>query len=586
MLLSNLGDESMVVTRKLPLHSHAAEPVAQQSTHTWDCIVIGYNDVPVATYESWLGAYGREREAYRDLRLSLVDLGAQKVDYVSLLNLVSRKAERKAGRLAPWGHLRGFDIPNLAAVHLTQHLRRRGLKCTYVNLFQADRDKLEELLAFDTACVAITTTFYVTNEPVREIVDFVRRTNSSVRTIVGGPLVANHERNGSHEELRVALADIGADVYVVDSQGESTLANVVARLSSGRPITDVPNVAWLEDGQLFCNARIPESNDMDANFIDWTQFVGAGLGNTLQLRTARSCAFACSFCNYPTRAGKLSLTSIAVLERELDSILALGSVRNAVFIDDTFNVPLRRFKDICRLMIRRRYGLRWFSYFRCSHVDDEALDLMAESGCRGVFLGIESGSSAILAAMNKRSRVEDYVRCIEQLRARSILTFASFIVGFPGETETTVQETIRFIQAARPHYYRAQLWYNEPGTPIQEQAAAYHIAGSGFVWKHRTMASDEAMNHVERMFLSIRESIWLPQHSFDFWIIPYLSGKGMSLELFSNLMKSAQALTALSVAHVDGRRLAGLRSERLHAMVSDITSALRSNAASSDPGWA
>lgn len=99
------------------------------------------------------------------------------------------------------------------------------------------------------------------------------------------------------------------------------------------------------------------------------------------------------------------------------------------------------------------------------------------------------------------------------------------------------------------------------------------------------MASDEAMNHVERMFLSIRESIWLPQHSFDFWIIPYLLGKGMRLELFSTLMKSAQELTALSVAHVDDQRLSALRSERLHAMVSDVVAALRTNPTTNDRSW-
>ena len=92
---------------------------------------------------------------------------------------------------------------------------------------------------------------------------------------------------------------------------------------------------------------------------------------------------------------------------------ALGNIQNVVFIDDTFNVPLPRFKDICRLMIRKNYRFNWFSYFRCSNSDEEAIDLMARSGCKGVFLGIESGSPHILQAMNKAATIEKYADGIE-----------------------------------------------------------------------------------------------------------------------------------------------------------------------------
>ena len=131
------------------------------------------------------------------------------------------------------------------------------------------------------------------------------------------------------------------------------------------------------------------------------------------------------------------------IEKELDSMHELGNVSNAVFIDDTFNVPFPRFKEICRMMIRNKYTFNWFSYFRCSNSDEEAIELMAQSGCKGVFLGIESGSPTILKNMNKSATVEKYAQGIEWLRQYGILTFASIITGFPGETEATVQEIDR-----------------------------------------------------------------------------------------------------------------------------------------------
>jgi p-methyltransferase len=212
-------------------------------------------------------------------------------------------------------------------------------------------------------------------------------------------------------------------------------------------------------------------------------------------------------------------------------------------------------------MIREKYGFNWFSYFRCSNSDEEAFDLMTESGCKGVFLGIESGSPAILKNMNKAATIERYASGIEALKRRGVLTFGSFIIGFPGETDATVNETIDFIRETRPDYYRAQMWYCEPGTPIHHQKEQYEINGDGFVWTHATMDSNVAMDHIERMFLEVDESIWLPQWSFDFWIIPYLIGKGISAERFKPLMAMAHKLLALEIAPVSGASKVALQQQ-------------------------
>lgn len=526
-----------------------------------DCVVIGYNELPFQQYENFLRKYGEDSEAYRDLKFSFVDVAGEKMDYVNLLNHVLDGAHGA-------GHgLKSGDIPNLAAAYLTNFLRARAVEAEYINLFQHEKERLARYLEQDPVCVAITTTFYVVNLPVNEMVEFIRRHNPRVKIVVGGPLVANHARNNAGDNFRAAVDDIGADIYVVEGQGEQTLYEIVSCLKSGGDLNDVPNLVYFEDGRLRRTPVRPENNSLDENIIDWTQFGGAPLGRTLQTRTARSCAFKCAFCNYPTRAGALSLTSLECIERELDSMLAAGDVQNVVFIDDTFNVPFPRFKDICRMMIRKQYPFNWFSYFRCSNSDEEAIDLMAESGCKGVFLGIESGSPTILKNMNKAATIEKYAQGIEWLRARGILTFGSFITGFPGETEETVDETIDFLQTTRPDYYRSQMWYCEPGTPIYHQKEKYDIKGDGFVWSHATMDSLEAMDHIDRMFLTVNQSLWLPQWSFDFWIIPYLIGKGIGTDRFKEFMAAAHKMLALEIASVPSAQKASLQQQYLRNIV-------------------
>lgn len=523
---------------------------------------MGYNEIPFEKYESFLRNYGVETEAYRDLKFSFVDLGGKKLDYVGLMNHVHKRAGHGSSPLIA-GEFKSGDIPNLAAAYLTNFLRRNGFEARYVNLFQSEKELLIELLAMDPVCVAITTTFYVVNMPVNEMVEFIRRYNRRVKIVVGGPLIANHARNYQGLALHAALDDMGADLYVIDGQGEQTLCRVVECLKANGDLEQVPNIAFVKNGRLKRTISVAENASLDENYIDWQSFPGLKLGQTIQTRTARSCAFNCSFCNYPTRAGKLTLASLMTIEKELESMRQLGNVKNLVFIDDTFNVPLPRFKELCRMMIKNDYRFNWFSYFRCSNSDDEAVELAAKSGCLGVFLGIESGSPAILKNMNKAATVEKYAVRVEKLREYGILTFASFIIGFPGETAATVNETADFLRDVKPDYYRAQMWYCEPGTPIDQHRLKYGIDGEGFVWSHSTMDSLDAMNHIERLFLTTRDSIWLPQWSFDFWIIPYLLGKGMTLEQFRAFMEKAQKLLALEIAHVSPQEKSATQQKHL-----------------------
>jgi p-methyltransferase len=370
---------------------------------------------------------------------------------------------------------------------------------------------------------------------------------------------------------------------VIEGQGELTLSQVVSCLKEGGDLSTVPNLAYVENGRLRRTKVLVENNSLDENMVDWGGFPGQDLGPTIQTRTARSCAFKCSFCNYPTRAGALTLASLETIEKELDSMQRLGNVTNAVFIDDTFNVPFPRFKEICRMMIRKKYNLNWFSYFRCSNSDEEAIDLMAQSGCKGVFLCVESGSPTILTNMNKSATVEKYTKGIEWLRQRGILTFASMITGFPGETDTTVQETIDFIRETKPDYYRSQMWYCEPGTPIQNRREEFRIQGEGFVWNHATMDSLEAMDHIDRMFLTVKESLWLPQWSFDFWIIPYLMGKGISLGQFKQFMSEAHQMLTLEIASLSAEQKRARQQQHLENMVAGAKGWAEKSPASEQP---
>jgi radical SAM superfamily enzyme YgiQ (UPF0313 family) len=160
---------------------------------------------------------------------------------------------------------------------------------------------------------------------------------------------------------------------------------------------------------------------------------------------------------------------------------------------------------------------------------------MKESGCEAVYLGLESGSDKILENMNKATTVDKYLRGIELLKEYDILTHGNFIIGFPGETEETVLETKKFIQNCGIDYYRMQLWYCMPITPIWERKDEFKIVGDGFEWEHSTMNSKKACDLLEEIYLTVRNPVWIPQLNFDINGLIHILHRGMKhdkLKLF------------------------------------------------------
>jgi p-methyltransferase len=188
--------------------------------------------------------------------------------------------------------------------------------------------------------------------------------------------------------------------------------------------------------------------------------------------------------------GPLTLAPIQAVDAELAELQALRTVRSIVFTDDTFNVPLRRFKQLLKILAK--YDFEWYSFFRPQYADEETARLMKEAGCRAVFAGLESADDNVLLNMNKTARADDYRRGIDHLMRYDIQVHANFIVGFPGETEESALKIIPFLNETGVKFCTVCTWAYIPSTPIAAQATKFGIEGMGVQWRHDTMTSDTA----------------------------------------------------------------------------------------------
>jgi len=502
-----------------------------------DCLIIGHNNMPLVEYEKDVQKMGVNSGAYRDLNLNFIRFNNKPLHLSDFFN-------RFCG-----GYFRGkesfkslnmFDTFSATIAYLGTYLNRRGFTFDYVLSFQDEKQTLAEKLEKENIrTIAITTTYYVSVLPILEIVAFIKNHNRSAKIIVGGPFVSTKVRCLNDPLLIGHLfeSSIGADFYVNSSQGETALVEIINALNNNLSFAGIDNIYYKVDGGRGYAATPvkPENNRLSENMVDWDLFVH-NVGEYADLRTSISCPFSCAFCGFPEHAGKYQTTDVDAIEQELKRLDKITSLKGVKFIDDTFNVPPTRYKNILRMMIRNKYKFKWIGNFRCQFADREMVELMKESGCEAVYLGIESGSDEILKNMNKQVTVDDYLRGIALLKEYDIMTFGSFIVGFPGETDETVRETIQFIEKSGIEFFRANLWYCEHITPIWKKREKYQIKGDGFEWSHGTMDSKRAADLVEQLFLTIKNPIWVPIYNFEMDSLWHLLHRGMTIDRVKKLL--------------------------------------------------
>lgn len=503
---------------------------------TIDCFLIGHNEMDFRQYESAIRQMGTGSGAYRDLNLNFIQYRGRQFLAPEIFNLFSANGRYNGQSIKPLNMLATFSA---TIAYLGSYLNRRGFSFDYVNSFQEEKEELAEKLRQENILtIAVTTTLYISVFPILEIIDFIRENNRTAKIIVGGPFVSAQVRNQYPVEVEFLFNNIiGADFYVISSQGEAALVKIIEAIKNDSPLDHIDNIYYKYADGYISNPLSIENNSLSDNLVDWNLFAGS-IDESVHVRTAISCPFSCAFCGSPKYAGRYQTLKSGEVERELNVLQNLESVRYIQFIEDTFNVPVARFKEILRMMVKNKYKFKWHAYFRCQFADREMVELMKESGCVGVYLGLESGNDRILENMNKAVNVEKYMNGISLLKEYGIVTHGSFIVGFPGETHQTVKDTMCFIEESGLDFYRAQLWYCLPISPIWAEREKYGLKGKSFEWRHETMDSQTACDFVDQIFLSVKQSVSVPPYGFDFHNVLHLLHRLKRLEQVKAFLRS------------------------------------------------
>jgi anaerobic magnesium-protoporphyrin IX monomethyl ester cyclase len=500
---------------------------------TTDCLLIGHNEMNFQDYygilENMAASSGRDHVAFRDLQYNCIEYKGQHLQGQDALTVLHNESRPEAEHKIFYNG----DCFWTALAYLGSYLHIRGYSFDYINLFQFEKERLRELLLTKSyRTVVLTGTMYVFEQNIWEVVRFIRSVRKDVKIVAGGPYISKQAEEREPEYLRPLFKYLDADFYCYSREGEQTLLRLIDALRDGSPLADIPNLAYREGRTFMITPKVIEHTPLADNMVNYELFkedyAKTGWAN---IRISDGCPYACGFCSFPEHGNERYVTlSLERIEREFDAIKAAGAITHIFFVDATFNVPKRKFKELMRLMIRKAYGFKWHCFFRCDQADEEAIELMRDAGCIGVFLGLESASEVVLRNMDKTAHKGDFRRTMPIFKRLGIRTMVSVQVGFPGETRKTFEETMAFLEEIKPDFTRIQIWFCDVTTPVWHKRNTFDLQGKGYGWRHYTMDAETAVNLVEDAFMRLEGVTWIPDPGYN-WVFCYMLEKlGMSIE--------------------------------------------------------
>lgn len=242
--------------------------------------------------------------------------------------------------------------------------------------------------------------------------------------------------------------------YVVIGEGEITFPKLLNTLENGRDLYDVKGLAFKDGDHIVFNERRDFIEDLDTlpppdHSFARSLINGTRMGWTI---TSRGCPARCRFCCTTNYWGhRVRLHSPKRVVDDMERMVEGFGVYKIFFHDDTFNIRIDRVLEICKEILNRKLTVEWGVSCRVHPVSSEMLEAMIEAGCRHICWGVETGSPEIAQWMHKKITLqqvrEAYALCEPYSRKGLLSTGAFMIVGLPGETYRTIQETLEFMNS-------------------------------------------------------------------------------------------------------------------------------------------
>ncbi|MFT4524332.1 MAG: anaerobic magnesium-protoporphyrin IX monomethyl ester cyclase [Bacteroidia bacterium] len=359
--------------------------------------------------------------------------------------------------------------PPLGILYISAFLKKNGVDCQVFDSTFSSREELEQKIMDERPKIIAIYSNLVTKVNVVKLMKFIRSKEelNDTKIILGGPDITYNTHN---------YLNSGADTVVI-GEGEQTMLELAEHyLNKKHVLNEIQGLAFLESGlEIKTPPRIkmkeladlpwPDRKAIDLNkYIDvWKDHHGQ---TTVSVSTQRGCPYTCKWCSTAVYGQSYRRRPAADVVNELRWIKENYNPDSIWFVDDVFTVSHKWLEEFCDLMIEADLKLNFECITRAERLNEPVLAHLKKAGCFRIWIGAESGSQRIIDAMDRRVDVNVVRSMIRQTKAHGIETGTFIMVGYPGEDESDITETITHLLESDPDHFTITLSYPIRGTEL------------------------------------------------------------------------------------------------------------------------
>jgi radical SAM superfamily enzyme YgiQ (UPF0313 family) len=339
-----------------------------------------------------------------------------------------------------------LPFANVGIAFLIPHLLKNGHEVSVIDLnneLMTDGEVLSLIKKIKPDIISFSVKT-ATIRDARELANQIKALFPQMPIILGGP----HTTLCWQDLIKEPPFDI---IFV--GEGEQILPIICESIDAKRSVDIVPGVVTKANYKESFNVIQFLNPDLDSLLYPCYDFFPENVKNALKthypLLTTRGCIYKCTYCSVSEISGnKLRKRSPENIIEELKYAKKKYGIKSFEIIDDLFNLDIERCKKICRAILNEHLELSWAcpNGLRADRVDKELADLMVNSGCTSVMVGIESADPVVLNTIRKGETIEDIERGIRIFQNAGLNVGGYFIIGLPGDSIKSQKLSVNFVK--------------------------------------------------------------------------------------------------------------------------------------------
>ena len=371
----------------------------------------------------------------------------------------------------------------LGILYVSAYLERKGFSNEVFDTTFSTMQKMRDyLLEFKPDVIAIYVNL-MTKLNVLEIIKFIKLNLHHTKIVLGGPEI----RYNANDFL-----NFGAD-YLVIGEGEETSLELMIALNEKR-IDDIKNIPGLgfknQNNEIVFTTEREKLKEVDSlpfpgrDKINLQLYLNAWKErhgeNAISISTMRGCPYTCKWCSRAVYGLSYRRRSPENVCDELELIQKEYNPDTLWFVDDVFTISHKWLNEFNETLKQRNLKIKFECITRADRMNEEVIKLLKDAGCFRVWIGAESGSQKVIDLMDRRVDVDQVREMIKLAQKYGIQAGTFIMLGYPGETEDDIEETIRHLKESNPEYFTITVAYPIKGTELFAEVEA--VQTNNFNW--------------------------------------------------------------------------------------------------------